>query len=284
MHDDLLADCIYISVVGTGNCSLRILAKVIYEGILVELQFAYFFLAKIVSQSTGGSVGFDYLQSLDPQLYKQLLFLKYYEGNVRDLSLDFTVVQSIFDQPETIELKPGGKHIPVTEENRVEYVHLMANYKLNIMIYPQVRAFTAGLNDVIPIDWLRLFDAEGLQTLISGADMVIDVDDLKKHTYYFGNSSTYTETLNSFWSVLKNFSESNKRLFLRFVTACSRPPMFGFSELQPPFSIQITEEIERLPTASTCTNLLRLPNFRDEKLLHDRLLYALNANAGFEYG
>ncbi|RTG87630.1 ubiquitin-protein ligase E3 C, partial [Schistosoma bovis] len=246
--------------------------KAIYEGVLVELQFAYFFLAKIVSRSGGGGVGFDYLHSLDPQLYKQLLFLKNYKGDVRDLSLDFTMVQSIFGQSETIELKPGGKHIPVTEENRVEY------------IYPQVRAFTAGLNDVIPIDWVRLFDAEELQTLISGADMVIDVNDLKQHTFYIGNSLNYTETLDCFWSVLHNFSESDKRSFLRFVTACSRPPMFGFRELQPPFSIQITDEIERLPTASTCTNLLKLPNFRNIKLLRERLLYALNANAGFEYG
>ncbi|CAH8658398.1 unnamed protein product [Schistosoma rodhaini] len=262
----------------------RILAKAIYEGVLVDLQFAYFFLAKIVSRSGGGGVGFDYLHSLDPQLYKQLLFLKNYKGDVRDLSLDFTVVQSIFGQSETVELKPGGKHIPVTEENRVEYVHLIANYKLNKMIYPQVRAFTAGLNDVIPIDWVRLFDAEELQTLISGADMVIDVDDLRQHTFYIGNSMNYTETLDCFWSVLKNFTESDKRSFLRFVTACSRPPMFGFRDLQPPFSIQITDEIERLPTASTCTNLLKLPNFRNIHILRERLLYALNANAGFEYG
>ncbi|TNN18436.1 Ubiquitin-protein ligase E3C [Schistosoma japonicum] len=260
----------------------RILAKTIYEGMLVELRFAYFFLAKVISRS-GGGVGFDYLHSLDPQLYKQLLFLKNYEGNVRDLSLDFTVVNSIFGQSETVELKPGGKYIPVTEENRVEYVHLIANYKLNKMIYPHVRAFTAGLNDVIPIDWLRLFDAEELQTLISGADMVIDVNDLKEHTICTGNALDYTETLNIFWSVLQNFSESDKRLFLRFVTGCSRPPMFGFRDLQPPFSIQITNDLDRLPTASTCMNLLRLPNFRNKEILRNRLLYALNANAGFEY-
>lgn len=60
-----------------------------------------------------------------------------------------------------------------------------------LKIYPQVRAFTAGLNDVIPIDWVRLFDAEELQTLISGADMVIDVNDLKQHTFYIGSMSQY---------------------------------------------------------------------------------------------
>ncbi|CAL8100222.1 unnamed protein product [Calicophoron daubneyi] len=260
----------------------RMLAKAIYEGMLVELQFAHFFLAKIASHS-GGGVGFDYLHSLDPELYRQLRYLKNYRGNVRDLALDFTVTRSTFGKRDIVELKPGGRQIPVTEHNRVEYMHLVAYYKLNKQIYPQVRAFTAGINDVIPIDWLRLFDADELQTLISGADMVIDVDDLQKHTVYTNNSDDYAETLQHFWSVLRSFSEADKRSFLRFVTACSRPPMFGFRDLQPPFSIQITQELDRLPTASTCMNLLRLPNFRDPNLLRDRLLYALHANAGFEY-
>ncbi|CAH8617481.1 unnamed protein product [Heterobilharzia americana] len=260
----------------------RILAKAIYDGMLVELHFAYFFLAKIVSRS-GGGLCFDYLYSLDPQLYKHLLFLKNYQGNVRDLSLDFTMTQSIFGLSEVVELKPDGKLIAVTEENRIEYIHLVADYKLNKMIYPHVKAFIMGLNDIIPINWLRLFDAEELQTLISGADSVIDVNDLKQHTLYVGNSLAYTETVDSFWHVLQNFSEADKRSFLRFVTACSRPPMFGFRELQPPFSLQITDDIERLPTASTCMNLLRLPDFRNAEIIRDRLLYALNANAGFEY-
>ncbi|KAF5398030.1 hypothetical protein PHET_08857, partial [Paragonimus heterotremus] len=260
----------------------RILAKALYESMLVELQFAHFFLAKIASRS-GGGVGFDYLHSLDPELYRQLRYLKTYTDDVRNLCLDFTLDQSTFGLSETVELKPGGRQIPVTNENRVEYMHLVAHHKLNKQIYPQVRAFMAGLNDVICIDWLRLFDADELQTLISGADTVIDIDDLKHHTVYTNDSAEFHETLDHFWSVLKDLSEADKRLFLRFVTACSRPPMFGFRDLQPPFSIQITQEHERLPTASTCMNLLRLPDYRDAKLLRERLLYSLHANAGFEY-
>ncbi|KAF7258634.1 hypothetical protein EG68_04418, partial [Paragonimus skrjabini miyazakii] len=260
----------------------RILAKALYESMLVELQFAHFFLAKIASRS-GGGVGFDYLHSLDPELYRQLRYLKTYTDDVRNLCLDFTLDQSTFGLSETVELKPGGRQIPVTNENRVEYMHLVAHHKLNKQIYPQVRAFMAGLNDVICIDWLRLFDADELQTLISGADTVIDIDDLRNHTVYTNDSAEFHETLDHFWSVLKDLSEADKRLFLRFVTACSRPPMFGFRDLQPPFSIQITQEHERLPTASTCMNLLRLPDYRDAKLLRERLLYSLHANAGFEY-
>lgn len=260
----------------------RILAKALYESMLMDLQFAHFFLAKVTSRS-GGFVGFDDLRSLDPELYRQLQYLKTYTGDVRNLSLDFTIVQSTFGQSEVVELKSGGRCIPVTNENRVEYMHLVAHYKLNKQIHPQVRAFAAGLNDVICIDWLRLFDADELQILISGANTVIDIDDLERHTVYPNDANEHKETLTCFWTVLRSLSESDKRLFLRFVTACSRPPMFGFRDLQPPFSIQVTRELDRLPTASTCMNLLRLPDFRDPVLLRDRLLYALHANAGFEY-
>jgi hypothetical protein len=39
---------------------------------------------------------------------------------------------------------------------------------------------------------------------------------------------------------------------------------------------------ERLPTASTCFNLLKLPLYKSKRVLRDKLRYALNAGAGFE--
>ncbi|VEL40100.1 unnamed protein product [Protopolystoma xenopodis] len=97
------------------------------------------------------------------------------------------------------------------------------------------------------------------------------------------NSESCQDTLDAFWSVVGSLSEADKRALLRFVTACSRPPMFGFRDLQPPFTIQVTDQTDRLPTSSTCVNLLKLPDFREPGLLRERLLYAIRANAGFEY-
>ena len=42
-------------------------------------------------------------------------------------------------------------------------------------------------------------------------------------------------------------------------------------------------EVDRLPTASTCVNLLKLPMYTDERTLREKLLYAIEADAGFEY-
>ena len=38
----------------------------------------------------------------------------------------------------------------------------------------------------------------------------------------------------------------------------------------------------RLPSTSTCVNLLKLPLYKDEKTLKEKLLYAVNSGAGFD--
>ena len=42
------------------------------------------------------------------------------------------------------------------------------------------------------------------------------------------------------------------------------------------------DPVGRLPTSSTCFNLLKLPNYRRKSTLKEKLRYAINANAGFE--
>ena len=57
----------------------------------------------------------------------------------------------------------------------------------------------------------------------------------------------------------------------------------SLQELDPPFCIQnVGAELERLPTASTCMNLLKLPDFKEPQMLKTKLLYAVESEAGFE--
>ena len=101
--------------------------------------------------------------------------------------------------------------------------------------------------------------------------------------FNLNHSNDYFLILVTFWNVVSTLSEDQKRKLLKFVTSCSRPPLLGFKELDPPFCIQNAgTEPDRLPTASTCMNLLKLPEFRDETTLRTKLLYAIEADAGFE--
>ena len=150
---------------------------------LVELPLASFFISKLLGQKSA-NVDIDHLQSLDPELYKNLLYLKNYDGDVQDLGLDFTIVSEEIGQAHVEEMKPGGANIPVTNENRIEYIHLMADYKLNRQIRSQCNAFRQGLSDVINLDWLRMFSHRELQILVSGADREINVRELRASTKY----------------------------------------------------------------------------------------------------
>ena len=53
-------------------------------------------------------------------------------------------------------------------------------------------------------------------------------------------------------------------------------------ELYPAFCIHYAGQEDRLPTASTCMNLLKLPEFKDKETLREKLLYAIESGAGFE--
>ena len=116
----------------------------------------------------------------------------------------------------------------MTNENRIEYIHLMAHYKLNHQIRAQTNAFRQGLSDVINLDWLRMFSYREIQTLVSGAEHEIDVDDLERCTVYGNGFLPDHPTVKTFWKVVRGFTEEQKRSLLKFVTSCSRPPLLGF--------------------------------------------------------
>ena len=52
-------------------------------------------------------------------------------------------------------LVPGGNDIPVTKENRLQYIYLVSNYRLNKQIKLQSDAFFEGLSEMIDPKWLR---------------------------------------------------------------------------------------------------------------------------------
>jgi ubiquitin-protein ligase E3 C len=235
------------------------------------------------------------------------MFLKSYDGDVANLGLTHTIVQDVFGSQKEIEMIPNGANIPVTNKNKIRYIHLVANYYLNVQIKDQSDAFLAGLSDLIDIRWLQMFNELELQVLISGKSGKVDIDDLKANTKYIGGyyamdkrviwfwqvsfvyslCSTLTRFLFVFYSTqaLKSFTPSEQAAFLRFTTSCQRAPSLGFASLTPPFCIQkipVKNDQELLPAASTCFNTLKLPTYSSYKVLREKLLISISSGAGFE--
>lgn len=138
---------------------------------------------------------------------------------------------------------------------------------------------------MIAPEWLGLFCAPELQILISGSQSGLDVDDMKRHTHYAGGYlSMGDRQITRFWTIFEEFSAADKALLLKFVTSCERPPSLGFVALQPPFTIQRVDcsDDQRLPTASTCFNILKLPTYSSSKIMKEKLLHSIRARAGFD--
>lgn len=260
----------------------KIIGKCLYDNILVDVEFAPFFLQKSAGVAYKNS--FDDLYTLDPEVYNSLVKLRKYPGDVEtDLGLNFTIDQDVGNGRQiTIELRRDGENVPVTNSNRLEYIHAIANYKLNTVLAPQTNAFFRGMSQLISSNWLKMFNATELQMLISGGSSSIDVNDLKTNTQY-GGYSAESETVKQFWEIFEELEDSDKCALIKFVTSVPKAPLGGFQRLEPKFAIRNSgEELDRLPTASTCVNLLKLPNYRSKDLLKQKLLYSIRSNAGFD--
>ena len=66
------------------------------------------------------------------------------------------------------ELCENGRNIRVTEENKHEYVDLVAEHRLTTAIRPQINAFLEGFNELIQRDLISIFNDKELELLISG--------------------------------------------------------------------------------------------------------------------
>ncbi|KZM28205.1 HECT-type E3 ubiquitin transferase [Ascochyta rabiei] len=283
----------------------RIIGKCLYEGILVDVNFAAFFLRKWALTGGTGSApnesGYrptlNDLRDLDEELYQGLHKLKTYPGDVEDFSLNFTVTDTVVtdhaSSPKktkaiTKDLKSGGADTAVTNQNRLVYISYMARHRLQNQPYLQTTAFLRGLSTMIQPSWLSMFNHSELQTLISGTRTQIDVEDLRRNTIYggtyvIGDDGLEHPTVQLFWRIMKDISDDERRAVLKFVTSTPRAPLLGFGTLNPRFSIRDGgSDQERLPSTSTCVNLLKLPMYREYGVLKEKLLYSVFSGAGFD--
>jgi E3 ubiquitin-protein ligase NEDD4 len=159
-----------------------------------------------------------------------------------------------FGERRTIDLIPRGRDIPVTNENKAQYIELVTEWKIMKRVEEQFNAFMSGFNELIPADLVNVFDERELELLIGGiAD--IDVDDWKKHTDYRGYTES-DEVIKFFWQTIKSWDGEQKSRLLQFATGTSRIPVNGFKDLQGSdgprrFTIEKAGDVGNLPKSHT---------------------------------
>jgi hypothetical protein len=130
-----------------------------------------------------------------------------WERATQDLSFSVDLVQD--GEHSVHELIEGGAAIPVTDENKADYVQRVIEYKLRQSIRPQLESFLNGFYSVLPQERLdRRFTAEELDIVIAGYPE-IDVTDLRAHTQYVGYTRKDKQIV-WFWKVVKEFSHEER--------------------------------------------------------------------------
>ncbi|KAI1089849.1 hypothetical protein F5B19DRAFT_355885 [Rostrohypoxylon terebratum] len=275
----------------------RLVGKCMYEGILIDKAFAGFFLLKWSASGQGSMTDYranlNDLRDLDSELYQGLINLKNYPGKVIDLSLDFTITDEVHLPNKEVltitrPLCKNGEDMAVTNTNRPLYISYVVNHRLVAQQYRQTKAFLKGLGSIINPAWLSMFNQSELQRLVGGDSSEIDVEDLRRNTEYtgayaIGNDGIEHPTVQMFWQVMRELKDSERREVLKYVTSTPRAPLLGFSQLSPRFSIRDSgADEDRLPSTSTCVNLLKLPRYSSKERLKSKLLYAIQSGAGFD--
>jgi ubiquitin-protein ligase E3 C len=200
----------------------------------------------------------------------------------------------------THDLIPGGSAVRVTKANVMAYIHQLANYKQNFEARRQSEALMRGFQALVPLEWIRMFSTAELQLLVSGDKRRVDLQDMQRHTNYASGYHPSQPYIQAFWGIVADMSDEDLGNLLRFVTSCPRQPLLGFGQLNPSFCIQRTApyssqyqsgnmlaapqegEQARLPSAATCMNLLKLPQYDTVEQLRERLLYAIRSKSGFD--
>merc|ERR1711884_791243 len=104
----------------------------------------------------------------------------------------------IKDSEEEIELKPGGKEIIVTDDNKGEYVKLVKEFLTTGRIQKQMDSFIEGFSQFIPMQFIKIFSEEELELMMCGKKE-LDVHDWQQNTYYYDPYSAQHQIIIWFW-------------------------------------------------------------------------------------
>ncbi|KAE8576589.1 hypothetical protein XENTR_v10004253 [Xenopus tropicalis] len=173
----------------------RFIAMALFHGKFIDTGFSLPFYKRILNKP----VGLKDLESVDPEFYNSLIWIK--DNNIEECGLEmfFSVDKEILGEVKSHDLKPDGSNIQVTEENKEEYIRLVAEWRLSRGVEEQTQAFFEGFNEILPQQYLQYFDAKELEVLLCGMQE-IDLNDWQRNTIYRHYTRTSKQII-WFWQV-----------------------------------------------------------------------------------
>uniref|UniRef100_A0A667Y0I3 E3 ubiquitin-protein ligase n=1 Tax=Myripristis murdjan TaxID=586833 RepID=A0A667Y0I3_9TELE len=258
----------------------RFIAMALFHGKFIDTGFSLPFYKRILNKPWA----LKDLESIDPEFYNSLIWIK--DNNIEECGLEmfFSVDKEILGEITTHELKPGGGDIQVTEENKEEYIRLVAEWRLSRGVEEQTQAFFEGFNEVLPQQYLQYFDAKELEVMLCGMQE-IDLADWQRNTIYRHYARSSKQII-WFWQLIKEMDNEKRMRLLQFVTGTCRLPVGGFADLMgsngpQKFCIEKVGKENWLPRSHTCFNRLDLPPYKSYEQLKEKLMFAIEETEGF---
>lgn len=231
----------------------RIIGKALYEGRVLDCHFS----RAVYKQIMNKQVNLKDMETLDLEYYKSLEWMLH--NDITDVITEtFSTEVEAFGEMQTVDLVENGRNIPVTEDNKHEYIRLITEYRLTGAVEEQLKEFMRGFHDIVPADLVSIFSEQELELLISGLPD-INVDDWKNNTEYH-NYTAASPQIQWFWRAVRTFEKEEQAKLLQFVTGTSKVPLNGFKELEgmngfSKFNIHRDYgSKDRLPSSHTCFN------------------------------
>uniref|UniRef100_A0A8C8LT59 E3 ubiquitin-protein ligase n=1 Tax=Oncorhynchus tshawytscha TaxID=74940 RepID=A0A8C8LT59_ONCTS len=203
----------------------RFIAMALFHGKFIDTGFSLPFYKRMLNKK----LIIKDLESIDPEFYNSLIWIR--DNNIEECSLEmyFSVDMEILGKLTSHDLKPDGSDLLVTEENKEEYIGLMAEWRFSRGVEGQTKAFLDGFNEVVPLQWLQYFDEKELEVMLCGMQEV-DLQDWQRNTVY-RHYTRNSKQIIWFWQLVKEVDNEVRLRLMQFVTGTCRLPLGGFAEL-----------------------------------------------------
>ena len=261
----------------------KFIGRVVGLGVFHRRFLDAFFVGALYKMMLHKKVVLQDMEGVDAEFYRSLKWML--ENDIQGiLDLTFSAEEERFGEMHEVDLKPNGREIEVTNDNKKEYVELITEWKIYKCVEEQFKAFMDGFNELIPEELVNVFDERELELLIGGI-AEIDVDDWKKHTDYRGYQES-DEVIQWFWKCISEWDNEQRARLLQFTTGTSRIPVNGFKDLQGSdgprrFTIEKAGEPNQLPKSHTCFNRVDLPPYVDYDSMKQKMSLAVEETVGF---
>lgn len=227
---------------------------------------------------TGYNITFTDLACVDDMFAKNMKFIKELEKpDDFELLVPFDHWEVQAWNGDYIKLNFGGRQCsnnsaPLTFSLKDKFVEAAIQFKINelSLIIKQIQR---GMSLIVPVPCIKMFKWKELELLVCGRQE-ISITSLKSIVRYRDCDESRPE-IAWLWEIVSEMTNTEKELFLRFISGRSRLPKDS-QDIGQRFQIMIVDrQTDSLPTAQTCFFQLRLGSYSSKEIMKKRMHYAM---------